>query len=132
LFWYTNVIYQPFEARRITYVSHINLGPFALRNVWASWQEVFLKRIITRLSLFHIDLNEYEKQRDLRDRLPSSTYTQGRFLGRYRLGGSYMVEGEVSHGVRGDTEQLSRSEVKSRFVATRLLRGAMSLYAGAG
>lgn len=132
MFWYTNLIYQPSERRRVTYISHIDLAPTAAaRNVWLAWQERLQPRVTGRVSLLHIDLTEYEKQRDIRDRLPGSTFTVAKFNSRFNLNNDYMAEGEVSQGSRG-YDSKSRTEFLGKIVAGRLASGALSAFVGAG
>jgi hypothetical protein len=132
MFWYTNAVYQPSEARRVSVVSHVDFAPAsALRNVWASWQERIQPKVTTRASVFHLDLNEYEKQRDIRDRLPGSTYTQAKVTGRFTVNSNLIFEVDLGQGSRG-YDSKSKTEVFAKAVMSRLAGGAVSAFGGAG
>lgn len=131
-FWYTNVVYQPASGTRLTWLSHVDAAPEAhARNLWASYFRQLSPRLSTTVSVLRLDLTEYERQRDIRDSLPASTWTQGRGDVRFKLSKFFLIQGDTAYGTRG-LDSKTRAEGNARFVASSLFTGHVSAYAGGG
>ena len=132
LFWYSNIVHQPSEQTRFTYLSHVDVEPSVhLRNLWASAYHQWTARFSGTLAALRIDSTEYKRQRDLRDILPASAYTEGRADARFKLDKGLMLEGVSSIGVRG-SDQKNAASVNAKLVATNLQKGRFAAFAGAG
>jgi len=132
VFWYTNLVLQASAATRYTFLSHVDLQPAAhVRNIWASAYHQMNPRLSGNVSLFRIDLTEYERQRDIRDLLPASAYTAGRGEARYKLTRTVQLVGDASAGVRS-ADNKSHAEANGKIVATSVASGHLSLFAGGG
>jgi hypothetical protein len=132
VFWYANVQHQPSDRTRLSLVSHVDLQPAGtLRNLWASVSHAATPRLSGTVSALHLDLTEYERQRDLRDTLPASVYNEGRFDARFKLNRYYLVDGDAIAGSRSlDGKQ--KAAVDGRFVASSLAHGHLQAFAGGG
>ena len=132
LFWYANAIKQYENGKRLSYLSHIDIQPsLRVRNLWASLYEPFSPRFIGTLALIHLNLTEYQRRRDLLDRLPPSAYNQAGGDARLKLSNQYAVVGETSYGIRVNDGK-NQALLGGKVVATGLLRGHLTVFGGAG
>lgn len=132
LFLYTQTIYEPGPWTRIHYLSQVDVTPSArIRNLWVSWFQRGSPRVQTTVSLFRLDLTEYERQRDVRDELGPSAFTRAAVEARYKVSKSGSLAGSLSQGVRS-LDSLSRTEFGAKYLMTGLLRGRLAGDIGGG
>ena len=132
LFWYTNAIRQYENGQRLSYLSHVDIQPsLRVRNLWASLYEPISPHFIGTLGIIHLNLTEYQRRRDLLDRLPPSAYTQVGGDARWKLSNQYAVVGETSYGIRGNDGK-NQVVLGGKVVATGLMRGHLTVFGGAG
>ena len=132
LFWYANAIKQFENGQRLSYLSHIDVQPsLRVRNLWASLYEPISPQFIGTLGLIHLNLTEYQRRRDLLDRLPPSAYTQVGGDVRWKFSTQIALVGETSYGMRVNDSK-NQALFGGKIVATGLMRGHLTLFGGGG
>ena len=128
---YNNIVFQPNQNMRFTLMTLLDVTPkFRAKNFWASSMRRFSQQLVGNLYLLRIDPTEYEKLRDLRDRLAPSVLTRAHVLVKHTLNKKYSLWYDASYGVRG-ADGLTRQQLGARLLASRLGGTPWGAHAGA-
>ncbi len=128
---YNNIVFQPWANSRWTGLTLIDLAPKPrAQNLWVSYNQRYNAKLSSNIYLLRLDPTEYEKQRDIRDRLGASPLTRAHLLFKQSLGKTPALWYDVAYGVRS-RDKLTRQQFGLRLVLSRINGGPLGAHVGA-
>jgi hypothetical protein len=128
---YNNIVFQPSSKSRWTGLTLFDLAPKPrAQNLWISYNQRYTTNLSLNLYLLRLDPTEYEKQRDIRDRLSSSSLTRAHLLVKHSLGKTPALWYDAAFGIRS-RDKLTREQFGLRLVLSRINGGPLGAYVGA-
>jgi hypothetical protein len=120
LHFFHSGILQPGKDLRITSLAYLYLTPKAyLRNGALTATRQFNQAFSGTLSVLRIDLQEYRRTRDVRERLAASDYSQTRADLKHKVSKRMVVLGGMLYGVRG-RDGLSKAQAQAGVAVSQL------------
>lgn len=124
--WFHSGIVQPNEHLRITSLAYVYLTPKAfLRNGFLSATQHFNPKFSGSFGILRLDLKEYRRTRDVREKLAPSDYTQVKTELKHGIGKRLVILGGVLSGRRG-IDGLKKSQIQAGFTVSQLAGNRLS------
>ncbi len=100
-FWYQQVVLQPDRRNRLTALSYLDFVPsLKVQNLHLDYHREFTEQFMADLGVSAIDVIEYLRRQDVRERLAPSPYREGRFRLTRQMAPTWSLLGETIQGKR--------------------------------